>query len=378
MKKIAVLGSTGSVGTQALEIVGAHPELFKVTAITANTNVELLAKQAEKFKPGFIGVSGKNSGEDIFGIKTSYGEEAILEACEYDNPDIVLLSVMGIAGLPAFVKCIKENRTVALANKEAMVCGGKIARELMYKYNANVLPVDSELSAVFQCLKGNKKDEIKNIWLTASGGPLFGKSKHEVANASVEQVLKHPNWSMGAKITVDSASMLNKGLEIMETRWLFDIPVSKIKVAVHRDSIVHSMVEYEDGCVMAQLAVPDMKLPIQYALMYPDRGASAVKPLNLFEMPALKFYPPDIESFPCLGLCYSALESHELQVVLNAANEVAVDRFLHKKISFGTIPEIIEKCMNEFSAEEIHSVEDIFSLDLSVREYIKLTYRTFF
>lgn len=375
MKKIAILGSTGSIGKQTIDVVLNNPDKFKITALTADTHSELLKKQADACHAGFLGLTGlKNS--EIEGYNIQYGKDALLTACEYDDPDIVVLSVMGIAGLPAFEKCLREGRTIALANKEAMVCGGRVARDLMDSSGTQVLPVDSELSAIFQCLGANNKSDIEKIWLTASGGPLIDLSADEIFNAPRERVLKHPNWSMGQKITVDSASMVNKGLEIMETRWLFDIPPEKIEVAVHRSSIVHSMVEFTDGTVMAQMAVPDMRLPIQYALTYPDRITAPVKKLDLFEMGELKFERPNTDKFPCLNLCRQALNSHPLQVVLNAANEHAVSEYLAGKIKFGDIYTVLLSAMDKFSSSAVSTFDDILALDAEVRAYIKATYNT--
>lgn len=373
LKRVAVLGSTGSIGKKTLAALADMRDRFIVTAITAHENMTVLARQAWDFSPAFVGVTGAC---DIHSLREAMpqgtavcgGPRALLEACDY--ADIVVLSVVGIAGLPAFEYCLKKGIPVALANKEAMVCGGRLARDLMDATGTPVLPVDSELSAIFQCLEGNKKQDVKSIWLTASGGPFRTASLAEMQQATKAQALRHPNWNMGAKITIDCATMINKGLEIMETRWLFDIPADKIHVVVHPESIVHSMVEYVDNAVIAQMSVKDMRLAIVHALTYPDRVASGVERLDLFAVSALHFEQPDLLRFPGLALAYQAVKSDDsLQLVLNSANEVAVDLFLHDRIRFMDIAHIVELGMLRFSGRSVRSFEELYELDREVRGY---------
>ncbi len=368
-KKVALLGSTGSIGTKAIFALKELSNLYRISAITGHSNTALLSEQALELKPDFVGITGERRCDMPADVTCAYGKESLIEACTH--ADIVLLAVVGIAGLPAFEYCLKNNIPVALATKEAMVCGGRLARDLMDKTQTPVLPIDSELSAIFQCLLGNRKKDVRSIWLTASGGPFRDTDYESMCRATPAQALKHPNWSMGAKISVDSATLMNKGLEIMETRWLFDIPAGKIKVVIHPESLVHSMVEYVDGSLISMMAVTDMQLAIHYAMSYPRRLPSSVHPLNLCEVGALHFREPDTARFPCLELAYEAVKSDGyLQLVLNSANEVAVDLFLKEKIAFMGIPRLVELAMNKFNAVKLSTFEEIYEVDREVRAYV--------
>ena len=369
--RIAILGSTGSIGKSALSAIALHPERFEVTALTAHANIDLLLQQAKEFQPRYIAASGvQEFSETIEGIRCGIGPESILEAC--DGADVVLLSIMGMAGLPAFEYCLRNGIKVALATKEAMVCGGRFVRNLMDETKTTVLPVDSELSAIFQSMAGHTKEDIKRILLTASGGPFRKWSLEQIQTATKAQALKHPNWSMGQKITIDSATMMNKGLEIMETRWFFDVEPSKIQVVVHPESIVHSAVEYYDHSVMAHLASPDMRLPILYALTYPERLDSGTPQLDLFQVGSLHFEAPDLERFPCLTLAYEAVKNDgALQLVLNSANEVAVDCFLKEKFGIMGISDMVADAMNRFSDVRVTCFDDIYRIDREIRAYCR-------
>ena len=377
MKKIAILGSTGSIGTNALVVLRECRNEFCVVSLTAHANGRLLMQQAEEFCPEYIALTDENAAAEL---RAEYpereigaGSAALVEACR--GADMVLLSVVGIAGLPAFEYCLKNGIAVLLATKEAMVCGGRLARDLIAQGKAPVLPVDSELSAIFQCLQGSAPSSVDKILLTASGGPFRTMDAERIRHATVEQALQHPNWKMGSKITIDSASMANKGLEIMETRWLFDIAPEKIQVVVHPESIVHSMVQFEDHSVMAQLAVPDMKLPISYALHYPQRARDHVRELDLFSVDSLTFERPDEHRFPCLALAAEAVKNDgELQLVFNCADEAAVELFLNRRISFGEIPEIIASAYDRFSGLTIRDFEDIYGADREIRARLKEQY----
>lgn len=369
-RNVVILGSTGSVGTNTLSVIRNMAGDFRVTGLSAHTNAADLIKQAAEFLPEKIALSGLEPRDFSLpeGTKALFGADALPQLC--DGADLVVLAVVGIAGLPAFEYCLRNRIPVALANKEAMVCGGKVARRLMDETGTTVLPVDSELSAIFQCMEGRPREQIKHLWLTASGGPFRTKDKAFIEQATKGDALRHPNWDMGQKITIDCATMLNKGLEIMETRWLFDIPSSQIKVVVHPESIVHSMVELTDGSVIAQLGVHDMQLPIEVALAYPHRKDVGVEPLDLFRVGSLHFEQPDMDRFPCLRLAYQVLSGDSaLQLVLNSANEVAVAAFLQDKIRFAGIPGLIEEALSHFAHIRVESFADIYGADREVRRF---------
>lgn len=373
-KKVAVLGCTGSIGSQTLDVIANMSDKLRAYSMTAHSRADEAVKLANIFKPEVLVITGACDRDKIINAvpkctKVYFSDKDIFYACE--GADVVLLSILGIAALPAFEYCLKAGIPIALASKEAMVCGGAVGRALMEKTNTPVYPVDSELSAIFQCLEGNEKREIDSILLTASGGPFRNTPLEDMANITKEMAVAHPNWSMGQKISVDSATMANKGLEIMETRWLFNIPADKIKVVVHPESIIHSAVEYADGAVIAQMGVPDMRLPIQYALRYPIRELRIVDKLDLFSVASLHFEPADERRFPCLALAYEAIrEGGALQLVFNCADEMAVGKFLKGEIGFTDIPLKIEKAMEHFKNLKIASFEDIYLADKEIRSYL--------
>lgn len=376
MKKITILGSAGSIGTQALDIIEKNIDKFSVSALSTNKNIDKLIEQANKFKPKAVCLSGYEKSEKLEsnipeGTKVFYGKKGLHLISTQIECDIVLIAVVGIAGLLALEQCIKHDIQVALANKEALVCGGRIIRDLLDEKKAKLYPVDSELSAIFQCLNnGFETKDIRKLILTASGGPFRDWEQDEIEKATPKDALKHPNWHMGDKITIDCATMMNKGLEVMETRWLFDVDPEKIEILVHKESIVHSMIEYIDGSVLAQMGVTDMRQPIQYALGFPNRYETPAGYLD-FTSFDFAFYPPCRKKFPCLNLALSAIKDDggAAAVVLNAANEIAVYRFLHNEFLLGEIPIIIEKAMNRFAGEKIANTSDIMEIDRRVRDF---------
>lgn len=356
-KKIALLGSTGSIGTQTLQVIKDNKNLYKVQSLVAFSNVEILLHQAKEF------------GAEYFATILNDGIECLEKAVE--GADVVVVATRGMVALKAVLKALKEGKIVALANKETLVCGGEIVKEYLDKYQGKIYTVDSEHSAIWQCLEGNKKEHVKRLVLTASGGAFREFSYEQLKTAKAKDALKHPTWDMGAKITVDSATMMNKGLEIIEASYLFDIPQDKIEVVIHPQSIVHSMVEYKDGSVIAQMSNPDMRLPIQYALSYPERIKSNVSQLDLIGK-KLEFYAPDDNRFKCMQLCRKAFEMGGLYpAVLNAANDVCVEEYLSDKIAFFDIPDIIQKVLNNFKIQEKMSVDGLFAVDRKVKEYTK-------
>ncbi len=372
-KKIVILGATGSIGTNTLKVLEGMQDAYEIYGLAAHSSWQQLAVLAQKYHPALLALTDEREAQNLreqghFAGTILQGAEALVEICE--QADLVVLSVVGVAGLKPFVHCLQKGIPVALATKEAMVYGGRLARDLMDRTGTPVLPLDSEISAIFQCLQGNRKAQVEEILLTASGGPFRTWPLEKIQQATLEQALQHPNWSMGAKITIDSASMANKGLEIMETRWMFDIDPSKITVVVHPESIVHSAVRYADGCVMAQLGATDMKLPIAYALRYPERMPNCGEKLDLFQVGALHFERPDYERFPCLKLAKQAIEQGSaMQMVFNAANDAAVALFRAGAIGFWQISQIIEQALQSFSAAALHSFEEIYALDGEIRSF---------
>ncbi|MCE6989209.1 1-deoxy-D-xylulose-5-phosphate reductoisomerase [Dyadobacter sp. CY323] len=347
-KNVAILGSTGSIGTQALEVIEANPEVFSISVLTAGENADLLIEQAVKFRPEEVVICNHAHFEKVkaalssFNIKVYSGAGALVSVVEKENIDIVLTAMVGYAGLLPTIHAIKAGKDIALANKETLVVAGELITSLAKQFGVKIYPVDSEHSAIFQCLAGEENNPIEKIILTASGGPFRGKDHAFLANVTKQQALKHPNWSMGAKITIDSATLMNKGLEVIEAKWLFDLQASQIDVIVHPQSIIHSMVQFEDGSVKAQMGLPDMKLPIQYALHYPFRLKSAFPRLNFTDYPCLTFEKPDLETFRNLAIAYEALEKKgNAACIVNAANEIAVEAFLHDKIGFLDISDVI-------------------------------------
>jgi 1-deoxy-D-xylulose-5-phosphate reductoisomerase len=358
MKRIAILGSTGSIGTQALEVIAQHPNEFSVEVLTAHNNADLLIEQAIKFNPNTVIISNKDKYEyvsqhlDKHFIKVFAGEEALAEVVEMDSIDIVLGALVGYSGLLPIINALKHGKAVALANKEVLVVAGQLVNKLSHDHKAALLPVDSEHSAIFQCLVGEMQygNKPEKIFLTASGGPFRGFSKNDLAKVTKHQALKHPNWDMGAKVTIDSASLMNKGLEMIEAKWLFGLQPNQIEIVVHPQSIIHSAVQFVDGSIKAQMGLPDMKLPIQYALSFPQRFPSNFPRFSFWDYPQLTFEKPDTAIFRNLGLAYLAIEKNgNMPCIMNAANEVAVDAFLHEKIGFFEMTNIIEKTMEKIT-----------------------------
>ena len=354
VKQITLLGSTGSIGTQALQVIDTYPNRFRVRALSANRQVKELAFQARQFRPDMVAIADDTCYNELkaelsgLGIKILAGSESLCELAADSGTDMVLNALVGFAGLAPTLAALHAGNILALANKESLVAGGHLAMKLAADNGVAILPVDSEHSAIFQCLQGQCPEAVAKLILTASGGPFFGRGKKELAVITPKDALKHPNWDMGAKITIDSATLMNKGLEVMEARWLFDLPYDRIDVVVHRESIIHSLVEFHDGAVLAQLGAPDMRVPIQYALTYPQRLRGDAPRVDWQKLGALHFAPPDRESFPCLELAYQAGRiGGTMPCVLNAANEVAVCLFLQHKIGFQYIPRIIESVMNK-------------------------------
>ena len=375
MKKLIILGSTGSIGTQALEV--ARRDGYKVTALAAGSNIELLEKQAREFCPRYVAVFNEKAAEDLkiklkdTDIKVLSGVDGVCEVARADG-DIVLNSIVGIAGLRPTLNAIEAGKDIALANKETLVTGGEIVKARAKEKGVKILPVDSEHSAIFQSIQGAPKGSVKKILLTASGGPFYGKTKDELQTVTVKDALKHPNWSMGAKITIDSATLMNKGLEVIEAVHLFDISADNIEVLVHRQSIVHSGVELSDGAVIAQLGTPDMRLPIQYALTYPERSNYAFEKLDLFKVGTLTFEKPDTDTFRCLQICIDAINKGGLApTAVNGANEEAVRLFLEGKIKFLDIADLVEKAyLNVKNKVEIN-LDNILETDLLARELVR-------
>lgn len=381
MKKLSLLGSTGSIGTQTLDVVRnlqAQGKEIRVEALAARSSVKLLEEQAREFRPSVVAVYDEKAAVSLreslrdTGISVLAGMEGLCEAAAWETADTTLNAVVGMVGLEPTLAAVRGKKILALANKETLVAGGAMVMEEVRQTGGTLLPVDSEHSAIFQCLQGCPgKEALDKLILTASGGPFFGKTREELETVTREQALRHPNWEMGAKITIDSATMMNKGLEVIEASWLFGVPEDKIDVVIHRESIIHSMIQYRDNAVMAQLGVPDMAVPIQYALTYPERLPSPAGELNLWELQKLTFYPPDGESFPCLELCREALRRGGLvPAAANGANEQAVALFLEGKISFLEIPRLVEAAMNRQAAGEV-TLEQVLAADREARAFVQ-------
>lgn len=376
-KHIAILGSTGSIGTQALDVIAANSDSFEIEVLTANNNCDLLIEQALKFKPNAVVIGDESKFDKVrdalwdAGIKVYAGIDAIAQVVEMEEIDVVLTALVGYAGLKPTINAIKAKKPIALANKETLVVAGELITGLAKENAVNIYPVDSEHSAIFQCLVGEFHNPIEKIYLTASGGPFRGKDGAFLASVTKEQALKHPNWDMGAKITIDSASMMNKGLEVIEAKWLFGLKPEQIDVIVHPQSIIHSIVQFTDGSMKAQMGLPDMKLPIQYALAYPNRIKSDFKRFNFMDYPALTFEQPDSKTFRNLALAYEALhKGGNMPCILNAANEVAVDAFLKDKIGFLEMSDFIEECMQKVSFIEKPAYDDYVQTDKETRGLI--------
>jgi 1-deoxy-D-xylulose-5-phosphate reductoisomerase len=370
MKQLSILGSTGSIGVSTLEIVATYPERFRIVALTAGKNLELFARQIRQYSPRIAAVA---LAEDVLQLKEMCagvdveilgGLEGLTAAATAEETDMVVAAIVGAAGLAPTAAAVQAGKDIALANKETLVTAGHLFMEMVSTYGVKLYPVDSEHSAVFQSIEGHRSQDISKIILTASGGPFRNTPVEQLAHVTVRDALNHPNWSMGRKITIDSATMMNKGLEVLEARWLFDAPVDKIEVNIHPQSIIHSMVEYVDGCVIAQLGTPDMKAPIAYALSYPERIATGVTPLDLTTFSGLTFFKPDLDKFRCLALAYRAISDGEsMPAVMNAANEIAVEAFLNGAIGFLQIAEVIERTMDAHLAHDLKSIDEVLQAD---------------
>lgn len=376
MKKIAILGSTGSIGTQTLDIVRDNPELC-VVGISAGSNIDLLEKQVREFKPRLVCIQRENDCKELkqrladVDVELVFGMDGLIRIAEMEESQTLVTAIVGMIGIRPTIAAINKRKDIALANKETLVTAGHIIMPLAKKMGVSILPVDSEHSAIFQSLQGENRERVSRILITASGGPFRGKTRKQLESVRLEDALNHPNWSMGNKITIDSATLVNKGLEVMEARWLFDAALENIQVVVHPQSIIHSMVEYVDGGIMAQLGLPDMKLPIQYALFYPDRRPMRGKRVDFYELGSITFERPDMETFTGLKLAMrAAREGGSVPTVFNAANEKAVSLFLNKKIRFLQIPEIIEMCMDAHKRLDAPSVEEILASEQEAYEII--------
>lgn len=375
MKKIAILGSTGSIGTQSLDVARKHG--YKVTALVAGSNIKLLEEQIREFKPALAAVMDEEVGKQLAiavkdtDTKVTFGRQAVVDIAANNSADIVINAIVGIAGLEPTLAAIKAKKDIALANKETLVTGGDLVKKAIKQNGVKLLPVDSEHSAIFQCLQGVPNGSLKSILLTASGGPFFGKTKDELKNVTVAQALKHPNWTMGAKITIDSATLMNKGLEVIEAVHLFDVSPDDITVVVHRQSIIHSAVELCDGAVIAQLGTPDMRLPIQYALTYPERSDCQAERLDLFKVGTMTFDHPDTETFRCLPACISAIREGGLKpTAVNGANEAAVKLFLDGKIGFLQIGELVEAALKAQPTVDSFDLDDVLAADKAARQLV--------
>jgi len=374
--KLCILGSTGSIGTQSLDV--ARGLGMQVTALAARRNIKLLEEQIREFKPSIAAVMDEDAAKQLkisiadTDTKVLSGMDGFIEAASFSECDTVLNSVVGMVGLRPTMAAVSSGKRLALANKETLVAGGQLVMDAVKKNNVVLTPVDSEHSAIFQCLQGSpKKEALKKIILTASGGPFFGKKREELENVGPEQALKHPNWSMGAKITIDSATLMNKGLEVIEAAWLFDVSVDDIEVVVHRESIIHSAVQYCDNSVIAQLGLPDMRIPIQYAITWPERTPSPVEELSLTKLGKMTFFEPDTQTFRCLEVCREAMRRGGLApAAANGANEAAVALFLDKKIGFNKISVLVEEAMLRQSVSESYTLEEVFEADRAAREFV--------
>lgn len=378
-KRIAILGSTGSIGTQALEVINKNPEKFEVEVLTANNNVDILIAQAKQFQPNAVVIANAENYAYVSealkneSIKVYAGTDALNQVVQMETIDLVLTAMVGYSGLIPTYNAIKAGKNIALANKETMVVAGEIITKTALENKVEILPVDSEHSAIFQCLVGEFLNPIEKIYLTCSGGPFRGKTEKELQNVTVDNALNHPNWNMGAKITIDSATLMNKGFEMIEARWLFGLPASKIDVIVHPQSVIHSIVQFEDGSMKAQMGLPDMKLPIQYALGFPTRIKNNYPRFNFLDYPTLDFEPPNTKIFRNLALSFEAMNAGgNMPCILNAANEIVVEAFLNKKITFLQMPEIIEKAMQKVTFIEKPTLDDLIQTNAETRKITAL------
>lgn len=375
MKNIVILGSTGSIGASTLDVVSKFPEDFRIVGLAAGSKITVLAEQIRTFRPSVVALSNPGAAKELrslVGTKSVEildGEEGLCAVASLSQGDLVISAIVGAAGLKPTLAAIKAGKAVALANKEPMVMAGQLMQEEARKHGVTIFPIDSEHSAVFQSMEGHRKADIRRVVLTASGGPFWDWEQAALAHVTPEQALKHPNWKMGAKITTDSSTLMNKGLEVIEAKWLFDLPSAQIEVVIHRESIIHSMVEYCDGSVIAQLGHPDMRTPISYAMKYPERVSLQPPLLDLWKIGTLTFYQPDTAKFPCLQLAYDALAGgNGLPATLNAANEIAVQAFLDNHIRFLDIPKIIEETMCAYRPSPLSTLEDVLEIDQWARE----------
>jgi 1-deoxy-D-xylulose-5-phosphate reductoisomerase len=381
MKNIAILGSTGSIGTQTLDVISQHPDKFKVTSLSCGRNIKLLEEQIRKFKPAFVSVYGEKEASELsnairdLDVKIYYGMEGLLQVAKDSESDMLVTAIVGMLGIRPTLEAIRSGKDIALANKETLVCAGSIVMEEAKRNEIEIYPVDSEHSAIFQSLQGERENHISKIILTASGGPFRGFSRERLENVKLQDVLKNPNWDMGNKVTIDSAGMINKGLEVMEAGWLFGVERDRIEVVVHPQSILHSAVEFDDGAIIGQFGAPDMRIPIQYALTYPKRPVLNAKKLNLFELGVMSFEKPDIETFRGLKLAFDAMDKGgNIPTVFNAANEEAVNLLLKEEISFVTIPRLIEAAMNTVKFIENPSLEDILETEKLAKDFVRNNY----
>lgn len=373
-KRIAILGSTGSIGTQALDVIAQHPDVFEVEVLTAQNNADLLIVQAKQHKPNAVVIANEKLYQQVkeellpLGIKVFAGESALASIAEMDTIDLVLTALVGYSGLKPTIRAIQAGKNIALANKETLVVGGELVTRLAKEKGVNIYPVDSEHSAIFQCIVGEFHNKIEKIILTASGGPFRGMKKSDLTKVTKAQALKHPNWSMGAKVTIDSASLMNKGLEVIEAKWLFGLRADQVEVVVHPQSIIHSMVQFEDGSLKAQLGLPDMRLPIQFAMTYPQRLKSNFPRFDFANYPALTFERPDTETFRNLALAFEALNrGGNMPCVLNAANEVVVEEFLQDRIGFLQMSNVVEQCLSKMNYVASPGLEDYVNTDKETR-----------
>jgi len=375
MKKILLLGSTGSIGVSTLDVIRTFKKKFEVFALTANSNIELLEQQVNEFNPKFVVVRNKAKYKDVKNklngkCNVLGGKEGLIEVTKNGDYDILVSALVGFAGLKPTIESIKRGKRIALANKETLVAAGKLVMGLSEKYSAEIIPVDSEHSALFQALVGEDAESIKKLIVTASGGPFRNKTVSELESVTIAEALNHPNWDMGNKVTIDSATLMNKGLEVIEAKWLFGLNKDKIEVVVHPQSIIHSMVEFVDSSIKAQLSLPDMKLPIQYALSYPKRLESSFVETNFPLLKELTFFEPDTKKFPCLKIAFNAMEQEGLATcILNAANEIAVEKFLNKEIKFNQIPNLIDDALNNVNNGYSNDLESILECNHQTREY---------
>ncbi len=376
MKRVSILGSTGSIGTQSIEVCEKHG--LEIIALAAHSSIDMLEEQARKFRPKYVGIYNEDKYKELKNrladtdITVLCGMEGLCHIASLEENDIVLNSVVGMVGLLPTLTAINAGKDIALANKETLVAGGALVTSLAKEKGVKIYPVDSEHSAIFQCLQGNKPEQVNKIILTASGGPFYGYSYEQLKNVTKADALKHPNWDMGSKITIDSATLMNKGLEFIEAKWLFDLEPGQIEIVVHRQSVIHSAVEYKDFAVIAQLGVPDMKIPIQYSLLYPERVECPTKPLSLTDYGTLTFAEPDSKTFKCLGAAIEAISrGGAYPCLVNSANEEAVKAFLNDEIQFVQIGEIVSSVLEKFPYTEINCYEDVTAADKAAREYVR-------